>query len=332
MRPSTGTQIRWGLGVAGAAFFFIAVLALAPDPLFQQRVIVTTFDDVAAVSPGAQVYFRGAAVGAVRSVSLDPDTRTFAVKLGVRRAWRPSACSFAQINETNPLTPPQIELIALDAEPAACPLARAAADCIAVPAALLATRGERLIGCRRAPDFFQTAAAAVAQITEVAKSANIVAGRLQALVPSGGSGVDLKQLVSNATTTLAATNQLTQRLDATLAPGKGDAALTLANLRRASDHAASIDVASLNASLVQMKQLIAQNQQTVSALLSQGKDMTTDGKALLENLSSSLTASGNSLQRTTDNLDALTERLSADPAYLLHGQRFTDPPPPKSAP
>ena len=90
MRPSPEVQIRWGLGTAALALAVLVALAFAPDPLFRQRVYVTSFDDVEQLVPGAPVYFQGAVVGAVRNFTLDPQTRIFRVRLGVERAWRPS--------------------------------------------------------------------------------------------------------------------------------------------------------------------------------------------------------------------------------------------------
>jgi uncharacterized coiled-coil protein SlyX len=326
MRPSARTEIRWGLVASGTALALVAVLALTPDPFFRQRVMATTFDDVDQVSPGIPVYFRGSEVGSVRSVDLDPATRTFAVKFGLRRDWRPSACDFAAINETNPMTPPRIDLVSLEVDQAHCPAARAAAACEPVRAG----RGqpaETIVGCRRTPDFFQSASTAVAEVTEVARSANLILARLNRTERPGGQN-RLDQLMDNAQSTTVAARELSQRLDAAMAPGKGDLALTLANARRASNRAADIDVASLNASLAQMKAVIAENRQSLAAVLTQSRDLTADGRLMLETVSASLTDSASALQRTTTNLDALSERLAADPTYAVRGQRFTDPPPP----
>ena len=325
MRPSTSTQIRWGLIASLAAIALIAALALAPDPFFRQRVLQTTFDDVAGVSTGAPVYFRGAEIGAVRSVDLVPATGAFAIKLGVRRDWRASACSFAKINEINPMTPARIELVSLSVDRSACSTALAASGCALVTPA---TSGpaEAIAGCRRTPDFFQLASVAVADVTQVARSANLILAGYNR-TEGQGTGADLAQLVDNARSSAAAANEFAQRLDRSMAPGEGDLAVTLANARQASGRAATIDVASLNASLSEMKDLIAQNQQTVTAVLSQSRDMTADGRALLETMSSSLVDSANALQRTSASLDALSQRLASDPTYAVRGQRFVDPPP-----
>lgn len=328
MRPEAGLQIRWGLGVALAALAVILVLALVPDPLFRQQVYTTTFDDVQALTPGAPVYFHGAEVGSIRSVTLNPANRTFAVGLGVERSWRPSSCSFARIVASNPFTTPRIELAALDAPSATCAAARAAASCIS----LTAPSAKRpLTGCKRGPDLFETAAAAVAEAAEVAKTANVMVLQLQAMMPKPGasaSGVDVQALIKDVTHTLASINEMSSRLNASFAPGKGDIALTLANVRRTSDQAATIDVASVNATIKQLELMMDTNQARVTAMLEDGTAISSDTRRLLENLSTSLSATGNNLQRTTDSLDALSERLSQDPTYLIRGQKFTDPPAP----
>jgi ABC-type transporter Mla subunit MlaD len=329
MRPSASTQIRWGLAASGAALVLVAALALTPDPFFRQRVVTTAFDDVNQVSPGIPVYFRGAEVGSVRSVDLDPATRTFAVRFGLRRDWRGSACDFAMINETNPMTPPRIDLVSLEVDLAHCPAARAATACAPV-APPRAHQGETIVGCQRTPDFFQSATTAVLAVTEVARSANLILARLNRAERSGGEG-DLDRLLDTAQSTAVAARELSQRLDEAMAPGKGDLALTLANARRASGRAADVDVASLNASLAQMKDLIAENRQSLTAVLTQSRDLTTEGRTMLETISASLTDSASALQRTTNSLDALSERLAADPTYAVRGQRFTDPPAPQGS-
>jgi len=169
----------------------------------------------------------------------------------------------------------------------------------------------------------------VAEVATVARSANALTTRLQSVLPAdGGSSIDIKALAASATSTLTAANELTMRLDRSLAPGKGDVALTLANARRASDHVADIDVASLNQSLAQMKALLTENQASVTALLNQSKDVAGDSRTLLENLSASLVESSGNLQRASDNLDILSARVAADPSYVLRGQKFAVPPPP----
>jgi hypothetical protein len=325
VRPKPNVQIAWGAGAAAVALILVAVLALAPDPLFRQRVVTTTFDNVESLSPGAPVYFRGAEIGAIRSVKLIPQDRTFAVRLGVRRDWQPSACTHARIVAANPLTTPRIELVALETDAATCPAARIAAGCVPVAPVPKAP----LVGCRRAPDLFETAAVAVAQAAEVAKTANVLALRVQAMLPKGGAGsIDINKLTNQATSTLASVDEMTARLNASLAPGRGDAAIALSNVRDLSGKASTIDVVSINASIKRMETLLADNQAHIDALLSQGSVIATDTRASLENLSSSMSATGANLQRATDHLDALSERIAADPTYVLHGQKYADPPAP----
>ncbi len=326
MRPSSDTQIRWGVGVAVLAVAVVTVLAFVPDPFFRQRLFVTSFDDVNAVTRGAPVYFRGAVIGAVRSVALDTRTRIFSVKLGVRRDWRASPCSFAQIVESNPLTAPRIEVVALETTPAACPQARETAGCAALAAP--AHGGVAMIGCRRRPDLFATAAAVMTQAAEVAKTAAAMTQQLQAMMGGSTKGVDIQKVMTDAATTLATVNEMSTRLNATLAPGRGDVALTMANVRRLSDHAASVDVSSVNDTLAQVKALVAQNQENVNTLLAQSAAASTETRTLLENISGSLTSTSTSLEHATANMDALSERIADDPTYALRGQRYADPPAP----
>jgi len=338
VRPRAGVQIRWGLAAALLALGFVVVLATAPDPFFRQTVYATTFDNVDAVVPGAPVYFRGAALGSVRSVDLMPDTRTFAVRLGVRRDWRASACTHAEIVESNPLTPPQIELTALEITSASCAAARAADGCAVLKPPVEGARG--IAGCRRGPDLFETAAVAIAQAAEVAKAANTMAVQVQAMLPKGGGGgpggmpVDVNRLGRDVTTMLATLNEITARLNATLDPARGDVALALANVRRASGSAAelsgkaaTVDVARLNETLVEVQDLVRQNQGNVNTLLAESANLSVESRALLENASAQIGAATVNLQSTTESLSALTERLEDDPTYVIRGQRFSNPPP-----
>jgi hypothetical protein len=282
------------------------------------------------------VYFRGAALGSVRSVELSPETRTFAVRLGVRRDWRPSACTHAEIVESNPLTPPQIKLTALETSAAACGAARAAVGCVVLAPPVAGPRG--IAGCRRGPDLFETAAVAIAQAAEVAKAANTMAVQVQAMLPKGDGGpggmpVDVNRLGRDVTTMLATLNEITTRLNATLDPTRGDVALALANVRRASGSAAelsgkaaTVDVARLNQTLVEVQDLVRQNQGNVNTLLSEGANLSVESRALLENASAQMSATTANLQSTTESLAALTERLEDDPTYAIRGQRFSNPP------
>lgn len=325
MTPSEATQIKWGAGVALLCVLVVAILALVPDPFFRQRVLATTLDDVEGVSPGVQIFFRGAPIGAVRSVTLDGSRRTFLVNLGVDRHWQPSACSFATISSTNPLTAPHVELVALENTGASCDAARAAYGCSAIAGPVGA---DAITGCRRPPDLIETAAIAVTEAAAVAKTANAMAQRLAGSMQGDGKGgaVDMVQVARNATETLAALNSLTTRLDASFAPGRGDIALTLAHVRDTTGRAAQIDVNSLNGVLRETRALVAQNQANIAGLLAEGKSSAGEVRMILEGASASLVATSANLERTSQNLGALSERLSADPTYLIRGQKLADPP------
>lgn len=328
MRPRPEIQIRWGLSIAGAVLVLLLLFALVPDPFFRQRVMATSLDDVSAIGAGVPVYFRGAEVGAVRSVELDPAQRTFAVRLGIDKDWQPSRCTFARVIGSNPFTTPHVEIVALETPQHGCATARLAAQCTAVPAA----RGSDVVGCKRPPDLFETAAVAVAEAAEVAKTANLMAARVQLmLAPGGGAGGGgTGEVLANATQTLAALNSMSERIDRSMEPGRGDIALTLANVRRATGQAAAFDIGSLNGTLAEVRSMVTRNQESIAAILTSGKDVTGETRAMLENMSSSLTATSANLEQTTTRLDALSERMAADPTFILRGQKFADPPVPGS--
>lgn len=327
MTPSPRTQIRWGIGAALLAILVVAVLALVPDPFFRQRVVATTLDDVEGVTPGVQVYFRGAPVGAVRSIALDGASRRFAVRLGVAREWQPSACSYATVSSANPFTAPRIELVALEGAKTGCDAARMAHGCLAVPS--VASDGDPAItGCRRPDDLFDTAAAAVAQAAQVATTANAMAQRLSAMLQGSGGGasaVDMAQVARNATGTLAALNSLSGRLDQSFSPGRGDIALTLANVRKATG---DVDVQSLNGILRETQALVAQNQASIAGLLAEGHSSASEVRQLLEGASASLVATSANLERTSASIGSLSERLAGDPTYAIRGTKYVDPPAP----
>lgn len=329
MGPDPKSQIRWGIGTAVAAIAVVAILALVPDPFFRQQVYATTFDDVEGIGPGVKVYFQGAAVGEVRSVDLDPDSRTFAVRLGVQRAWKPSGCSYATIASANPFTAPRIELAALDTPAGRCATALAAAQCVPVARA---GEGDAITGCRRPADLFQTAALAVGEAANVARTANQMAQRLQGMLQGSGGGtgspVDMAQVARDATGTLSALNSLSVQLDRSFTPGRGDLALTLANVRKATGRASEVDIAALNGILQETKALVAQNQGSIAGLLAEGKSSATEARVLLEGASASLVATSANLERTSSSLGALTERMAGDPTYAIRGQRYADPPAP----
>lgn len=331
MGPDPRTQIRWGFGTAIAAVMIVAVLDFVPDPFFRYQVLATTLDDVEGVGSGTPVYFRGASVGEVRSVSLDPATRNFGVRLSVLRAWHPSACSYVSVASSNPFTAPRIDLVAIETVPARCGAALAAADCR--PVARAGSDPRALTGCRRAPDLIQTAAAAVGEAAGVARAANQMAARLQGMMGSGaGSRLNMAALAGQATGTVAALNSLSVKLDRNFAPGKGDIALTLANVRRMSGRASTIDVGSLNAILRQTQEMIARNQASIQGLLAQSNAGAGQARALLEGASASLISSSANLERVSDSLGTLAEHAAADPTFVIRGRRFKDPPAPGSKP
>lgn len=327
MTPDSTTQIRWGVGAALLAVAVVAILALVPDPFFRQRVIATTLDDVEGVSPGVQVYFRGAPVGAVRSVDLNRQNRTFAVAMGIDRNWQPSACAFATVASANPLTAPRIELVALETAAAQCAAARRAYGCDPVPAG---HDGATLTGCRRPADLFETAALAIGEAANVARTANAMAQKLSGLLQGDGTGgaVDMAQVARNATQTLAALNSLSTQLDRSFTPGRGDIAVTLSHVRQATGRASEIDVAALNGILRETRALVAQNQASIAGLLAEGKSSAGEVRSILEGASASLVATSANLERTSSSLGALSERLAGDPTYAIRGQRYVDPPPP----
>lgn len=325
MTPDSTTQIRWGLGTALLALGVVAILALVPDPFFRQRVIATTLDDVEGVSPGVQVYFRGAPVGAVRSIDLNRESRTFAVAMGIDRKWQPSACSFATVASANPLTAPRIELVALETGSAQCPAARQAYGCDPVP---VRDSAGALPGCRRPADLFETAALAIGEAANVARTANAMAQKLSGMLQGDGSAVDMAQVARNATQTLAALNSLSTQLDRSFTPGQGDIALTLSHVRQATGRASEIDVAALNGILRETRSLVAQNQVSIAGLLAEGKSSAGEVRGILEGASASLVATSANLERTSSSLEALSERLAGDPTYAIRGQRYVDPPSP----
>lgn len=333
MEPDSITQIRWGLGACLIALLAVLVLALVPDPLFRQHVYVTQLDDVAGIKPGADIGFRGATVGSVRSVELDPDSGQFDVVMGISRRWRPSPCSQIQVSAANPLTAPGINLVTQPAKSGSdCALARQAIGCdpLAPPAA---GHARVLVGCKRQPDLLQAAAHAVEETARVAQTANEMAGQLKLMLQGDGaggaaSGVGMAAIARNATATLAAINSLSSRLDRNFEPGRGDIAITLGNVRRLSGRAANLDVAQANAILLETRNLIAQNQASVAELLKRSAGSAGELQATLEGASASLIEASANLDRISGNLGQLSERLAADPTYAIRGQTYFDPPPP----
>ena len=327
MTPDAATQIRWGVGAAILAVALVAILALIPDPFFRQRVIATTLDDVEGVSPGVQVYFRGAPIGQVRSVELDGPSRTFAVHMGVAKDWRPSPCAFATVAAANPLTAPRIELVALETATAQCANARRAYGCDSIAGP---TTSDAIAGCRRPADLFETASIAIGEAAAVARTANAMAQRLSTMLQGDGSGsaVDMAKVARNATETLAALNSLSTQLDRSFRPGQGDIALTLSHVRKATGRASEIDVAALNGILRETQAMVAQNQTSIAGLLAEGKGSASEARMILEGASASLIATSANLERTSASLGNLSERLAGDPTFAIRGQRYADPPPP----
>jgi uncharacterized coiled-coil protein SlyX len=332
MEPDARTQIRLGFGACALALLLVLVLALVPDPLFRQHTYLTRLDNVAGIEPGADIRFRGASVGSVRSVELDPDSRDFTVILGISRQWRPGTCSQVEVSAANPLTAPSITLVALDGGGRPCPAVRAASGCETVP---LPARSDRpvLPGCRRQPDLLQAAARAVDEAANVARTANAMALQLKQTLQGDSkngtaSGAGMAAIAEKATGTIAALNSLSSKLDQSLAPGRGDVAITLANLRKLSGRASQLDVAQANQILAETRSLIASNQASVAELLKRGAGSAAELHSTLEGASASLVEATANLDRISENLGQLSERLSADPTYVLHGQKFADPPSP----
>jgi uncharacterized coiled-coil protein SlyX len=332
MEPDTRTQIRLGLGACLVALVVVLVLALVPDPFFRQHTYLTRLDNVAGIEPGADIRFRGASVGSVRSVELDPQSRDFTVILGISRRWQAGECSQVEVSAANPLTAPSITLVSFDARGPACMVSRSASGCdpVALPG-----HPDRpvLVGCRRQPDLLQAAARAVDEAANVARTANAMALQLKQTLQGDGtgkaaSGVGMAAIAEKATGTIAALNSLSSKLDQSLTPGRGDVAVTLANLRKLSGRASQLDVAQANQILAETRSLIASNQASIAELLKRSAGSAAELHSTLEGASASLVEATANLDRISDNLGQLSERLSADPTYALHGQKFADPPAP----
>jgi uncharacterized coiled-coil protein SlyX len=333
MQPDPRSQIRWGLGACVVTVLIVSLLAFVPDPFFRYRTVSTTLDDVEGIQPGTKVLFRGATVGDVKAIELNSAARTFAVSLSILKAWHPSACSYVTIAAANPFTAPAINLVALEgpstASPAQCSQARAAADCLPVDP-VPNDSAAVLIGCRRSPDLIQSATLAVNEAVNVVRTADEMAQRLQTMIQGSGQGkpVDMAQVANNATATLAALHTLSTRLDRSFTPGKGDIALTLANVRKMSGRAAQIDVVSANGVLRETQAMIAKNQASIASLLAEGSNSATLAHTTLEGASASLVQASVNLERASASLDTLSERLAADPTYAIRGQKYADPPAP----
>lgn len=329
MGPDPGAQIRWGIGACVLTLLVVAVPAFVPDPFFRTRAVATTLDNVEGIDPGTPVSFRGIVLGKVRSVDLDPASRTFRVRLSVRRDWQPSACTYVVAGAANPFTAPGIEIVALEnadtGSPPACRTRMAANNCDVVPQV---ERGAMAFpACRRAPDLIASTTMAVNEAANVARSANQMAQRLQAMLGgAGGGGASMAQVADNATQTLAALNSLSSRLDTSFSPGRGDIALTLGNVRRMTGNMAQVDVRSVNGILQNANGVVGDNRANVGVLVDQAARSAAQTNQMLEGASASLVEATANLSQMTANLNTLTERLAADPTYAVRGQKYADPP------
>jgi uncharacterized coiled-coil protein SlyX len=328
MAPDTRAQFKWGLAVCAAALVTVAIIAFVPDPFFRYRALSTTFDNVEGIDSGTPVTFRGVVVGEVRSVKLDPASRNFRVALDVRRDWRPSACTFVSATPANPFTPPSVDLVAIEpgvaANPAQCAAAMQAQDCLAVP--LLQTAATALTGCRRAPDLIASATMAVREAANVARSANQMAVRLQTMLGGEGNGPNMARIADNATQTLGALNSLSDHLDRSFAPGKGDLAVSLGNVRRLTGNMARLDLTQIDGVLQNTRGVMADNRANVAVLVDQAARASVQANQMLEGASAALVESTANMKRMTANLDTLSERLAADPTFALRGQHYKNPP------
>jgi ABC-type transporter Mla subunit MlaD len=328
MAPDTQTQIKWGVAVCVVALLVVAIIAFVPDPLFRYRTVTTTLDNVAGIDAGTPVSFRGAVLGEVRSVELDPVSRNFRVRLNVRRDWRASACSYVSAAAANPFTPPTIEIVAIEpalaASPAQCHAAMDAQDCSPVP--LLAGGTATISGCRRSPDLITAATMAVRETANVARSANQMAQRLQTMMGSKGDGANMTQVADSATRTLASLNSLSDRLDRSFKPGQGDLAVSLGNVRQFTGRIATVDVAQIDGILHNTNGVVADNRANLAVLVDQAAKSSTHANQLLEGAAASMVEASANLKRMTANLDRLSERLAADPTFAVRGQHYKDPP------
>lgn len=332
VEPNAGVQIRIGIAVCLAALGLVLALTFLPDPFFRNREYVTRFDNVAGVQAGTTINFHGARVGEVRSVELEPATRQFLVAMSITKRWHPSACSHVAVSASNPLTAPTISLEALegDAEKSAntCLAARVVAGCepLAVPAS---GGGYALAGCRRSPDLVQTATRAIAEAALAARTASNLVMSIQAQVTGGNGAGKVGSMMDDASQTAAALNSLAVELDRSFRPGKGDVAITLANLRQFSGRAAGFDINGVNATVTEARKLVAENQASVAALLRESAGTATQARATLEAASASLVAASVNLERASANIDRVSEQVAADPSAILRGRDLRDPPEPQ---
>lgn len=332
MEPGAGIQIRTGIIVCLAALGLVIAFAFLPDPFFRNREYGTLLDDVAGVQPGTTINFRGARVGEVRSVELDPDTRQFLVILSISKRWRPTGCSYAAVSAANPLTAPTVTIEALEGSAATsanqCLADRLAKGCD--PLAPPASYGKAaLTGCRRSADLIQTATRAIEQASLAARTASTLVMSLQAEVSGGTGKGKVGAMMYDATQTAAAFNSLATELDRSFRPGKGDVAVTLANLRQFSGRAAGFDINGVNATVAEARKLVAENQATIAALLRDSAGTAGQARATLEAASASLVAASANLERASANIDRVSEQVAADPSSIVRGRDLRDPPEPQ---
>ncbi len=332
VEPDAGVQIRVGIIVCLVALGLVLALTFLPDPFFRNREYVTLLDDVAGVQPGTTINFRGARVGEVRSVDLDPATRRFLVALSVTKRWRPTACSQVAVSAANPLTAPTITVEAIEGDAVrsakACLAERLATGCD--PLEPPASFGKAaLTGCRRSPDLVQTATRAIEQASLAARTASTLVMSLQAEVSGGAGKGKVGAMMDDATQTAAALNSLATQLDRSFRPGKGDVAVTLTNLRQFSGRAAGFDINGVNATVAEARKLVAENQASVAALLRESASTAGQARATLEAASASLVAASVNLERASANIDRVSEQVATDPSSILRGRDLRDPPEPQ---
>ena len=332
VEPNAGVQIRVGIIVCLVALGMVLVLTFLPDPFFRNRDYVTLLDDVAGVQPGTTINFRGARVGEVRSVKLDPATRQFLVVLSVTKLWRPTACSQVAVSAANPLTAPTMTIEAIEGNAArsakACLAERLATGCH--PLAPPASFGKAaLTGCRRSPDLVQTATRAIEQASLAARTASTLVMSLQAEVTGAAGKGKVGEMMDDATQTAAALNSLATQLDRSFRPGQGDVAVTLTNLRQFSGRAAGIDIDGVNSTVSEARKLVAENQASVAALLKESASTAGQARATLEAASASLVAASINLERASANIDRVSEQVATDPSSILRGRDLRDPPEPQ---
>ena len=134
------------------------------------------------------------------------------------------------------------------------------------------------------------------------------------------------------TAAVAALSGISRKLDASMTPGRGDVALTLANVRQLTGRAGQFDMASLNGTMRGVQTVVGNNQDNISGLLVESRATAAQTRAMLEQLTASLATTSANLARASDSMTALSERLAADPSSVVRGRKFEDPPAPGSKP